>query len=374
MSSKRNLLILAYDYPPSTGGVARLCSEITKGMHSYYASVTVMTIDYGGNNNATYHDIKASFIKLPPKRIVCEFKAIAELRKLKNKNSYDVLCGVWHPEALLALLGGMRSIFVLGHGTEFLSGTSKFRKKFWLPIYGKWMLKRVSRVITNSKYTQSLVNTISPEIKCSSLPLGVNHHFFKPSKFKKRHDDRLEIATVSRVLKFKGHDFILKTLEQLPSKYRNRIQWNIAGTGPYLQELKQLASKSVISEQIHFEGFVPDNELPDFYCKNDLFILATRASGQSTEVEGFGLVFLEAQSCGVPAIGTRTGGIFDAISHDDGGWLIAQDDEKELQNKIIELLEHPNIVAEQSRKARKRVLMECTWENYCENLSKTMSV
>lgn len=371
--SKRNLLIIAYDYPPSSGGVARLCSEITKGMHQHYSSVTVMTIDYGEKIHNTYEHVNATFIKLPPKRFLCEFKAIQQLRRLKNKNTYDVLCGVWHPEALLAVLGGMRRVFVLGHGTEFLSGTSKFRKKFWLPVYGKWILKKVTRVIANSKYTQGLVQEISPEINSSALPLGVNHHFFSPSKVENTDFEIIKITTVSRVLKFKGHDFILKTLEQLPIKYRKRIQWNIAGTGPYLEELKELVQTSEINSQIKFYGFIPDKDLPSFYCSNDLFVLATREAEQSTQVEGFGLVFLEAQSCGIPVIGTATGGIADAIEDGNGGWLIEQDNEKALKEIIIDLLDNPAIIKQQRLKARKRVLESCTWDMYCNNLFKIIS-
>jgi len=370
MPNKRNLLIIAYDYPPSTGGVARLCSEITKGMHSYYASVTVMTIDYGENNNATYHDIKAGFIKLPPKRIVCEFKAIAELRKLKNKDSYDVLCGVWHPEALLALLGGMRNIFVLGHGTEFLSGTSKFRKKFWLPIYGKWVLKRVSRVICNSYYTKSLVHEISSEIKAEALPLAVDHNFFTPKKELKKELKIIKIATVSRVLKFKGHLTILKALENLKTEYRNCVEWNIAGKGPYLKELKELVANSPVNSQVTFNGFVPDENLPDFYRDNDVFVLLTEASKLATHVEGFGLVFLEAQASGLAVVGSNTGGISDAISEGNGGWLIDQKKSSLLTQKIEFLLQNPDVVLLQGQKARARVEANCTWDIYCEELYK----
>lgn len=372
MPNKRNLLIIAYDFPPSTGGVARLCSEITKGMHLFYNSVTVMTIDYGNESFYDSNGIAANFIKLPPKRLNCELRAIKELRKIKNKKNYDVLCGVWHPEALLAVLGGMRHIYVLGHGTEFLSGTSKFRGKFWLPIYSKWILKKVSKVICNSNYTKSLVSKISPKIKTEALPLAVDHKFFSPKKEVKKESKKIKIATVSRILKFKGHHTILQAIENLKVEFRDRVEWNIAGSGPYLKELKELVENSAIKNQVNFQDFVPDKDLPDFYRSNDVFMLLTEESDTATYVEGFGLVFLEAQACGLAVLGSKTGGISDAISEGDGGWLIEQKTPFLVTQKIEFLLKNPHVILLEGAKARKRIEQNYTWEVYCEKLFKLM--
>ena len=178
---------------------------------------------------------------------------------------------------------------------------------------------------------------------------------------------------MSRILQFKGHDFILKTLSELPKTYKNQIEWHIAGTGPFLEELKEMGKKSYISEQVYFHGFFRDEDLPAFYSESDLFILATREAKESTLVEGFGLVFLEAQSCGTPVIGTNTGGIPDAIEHQNGGWLIEQDNQHELSKLIKQFINKPAILREQSRLARERVLQECSWISYTNNFKKILN-
>lgn len=363
---RRSLIVFSYDYPPSTGGIARLCHEIAVGMASYYQSVTVLTRKKNGES-IPYNFKSVKVIELPMQRFFCEISAWNYLRRLKNKENVDVVCGLWHPEGAISLLAGVKNTFILAHGTELLYGDSKFRKYIWLPAYARLILKYAKKVIANSKYTQSLIRNVSPKSKNFALPLAVNHEFFKPAKVN-RGDGLINFCTVSRILKFKGYDFIAKTIAGLPIDIRKRIRWNIAGTGTYLDELKHLIEELGISTYVKFHGFVPDPDLPKFYNSNDIFILCTREQSDSTSVEGFGLVFLEAQACGLPAIGTRTGGIPDAVYHENGGWLIAQDNQEELTDVIVRLVKDTNIITDMGQIARLRVEENCTWQHYCESL------
>lgn len=371
MVSNRNLILFSYDFPPSDGGIARLCQEIAAGMKTHYKSVTVLTRNKQGLH-IPYNMDDVQVFELPNKRIICEVHALSYLLKLKNKETYDILCGTWHPEGLLALLAGCRNVFVLAHGTEFLAGNSFFRKKIWLSYYANLVLKRVKLVIANSNYTKGLVLNIAPQAAVSALPLAVNHHFFLPSSDSEKSEDTLRLCTVSRIEQFKGHDFIASVIAQMQTEYRKKIKWHIAGTGSYLAELKQLITQLGIQEQVQFHGFIKDADLPKFYNENDVFVLCSRESPNNTSVEGFGLVFLEAQSCGLPVIGTDTGGISDAIDNGNGGWLIGQDNETELQNLLIHFLEDKAVIRQMGGLARERVLKGCTWDIYCKELFQLM--
>lgn len=370
---KKSLILFSYDYPPSNGGIARLCHEIAVRAKHYYEKVTVITRSKN-IDNITYNYNEVEIIELPSKRIKCELAAINYLRKIECKEKVDILCGIWHPEGLLSMLSGFTNVYILGHGTEFLYGKSKFRKNFWLPVYAKRILNKASKVITNSSYTKGLVQEITKKADAVSLSLAVNHEFFKPVKIKKENNDKICLCSVSRVQKFKGHDFILKTIAALPETYQSKIQYNIAGTGSYLPELKQLTQQLKLDGIVSFKGFIPDNDLPSFYNENDLFVLCTRESFDSTAVEGFGLAFLEAQSCGIPVIGTRTGGIPDAIHEGNGGWLIEQDNEEELSALLMKLIDNFTLIKDMGTKARKRVENTATWEFYCEKLFKYIFV
>lgn len=366
------LVLFSYDFPPSNGGIARLCQEIAVGQQSYFEEVIVLTRKKVGKNNP-YNSNKVRIVELPEERIKCEIVAFNYLRKLKNKEKYAILCGVWHPEASISILSGFKNVYILGHGTEFLSGTSKFRKFIWLSIYAKWILGKAKLNIANSNYTNLLIEKINPKAIVQTLPLGVNVDFFKPNKLKDSNNDVLKIASVSRILQFKGYDFIAKTIAKLPSECKDKLYWNIGGTGPYLNDLKVLVKDLNIENNVTFHGFIPDEELPSFYNSNDIFVLCTREKSNSTSVEGFGLVFLEAQSCGIPVIGVRSGGIPDAIEEGNGGWLIEQDNEQMLANLLIDLIKNKELVLQEGLKARKRVLENANWKVYNEKLFKIIT-
>ncbi|OIV43203.1 glycosyltransferase family 4 protein [Flavobacterium johnsoniae] len=370
MNSSKKLIIFSFDFPPSNGGIARLCQEIAVGMKPYYKSIQVLTPKKEGVN-LPYNLKEVEVIKLPKRRILCELKAIQYLSKIKNKDNYDIICGTWHPEAILCKVSGFKNIFVLAHGAELTSGNSSFRRNVWLPFYAKFILNNVKLTVANSNFTKKLVNKISDSANCQELPLGVNNDFFKPSNVEIS-NEVLKICTVSRIEEFKGHDFVAKTLLKLNENYNGKIIWNIAGTGGYLSKLIQRINNLGISNLVTFHGFIKDEDLPNFYNSNDLFVLCTRENHKDINVEGFGLVFLEAQSCGIPVIGTTTGGISDAVEQNNGGWLIEQDNESDLYDLISSLLNDRSILKNEGLRARKRVDEKCTWEIYCENLFQIM--
>lgn len=373
MNQKKKLIIFSYDFPPSNGGIARLCQEIAVGMRPYYESVKVLTRKKLGVN-VPYNLEEAEVVLLPNKRLICELAALKYLSKLKDKNDYTIICGTWHPEATLSLFAGFKNVFILGHGTELIGGNSFFRKNIWLRYYAKFVLNNVKLTIANSSYTRNLVKKISESANSVALPLGVNHVFFKPL-FKVSEDNNIiKICTVSRIEQFKGHDFIASVLAKLPENFRNQIEWNVAGTGEYLPELEKIISNLGIENIVKFHGFVNDNDLPVFYNNNDLFILCSRENRNNIYVEGFGLVFLEAQSCGIPVIGTNTGGIADAISNGNGGWLIDQDNTKELYDIIEAILKNKSVAKSMGERARNRVLEGFTWEIYCQRLDKLINL
>jgi phosphatidylinositol alpha-1,6-mannosyltransferase len=210
------------------------------------------------------------------------------------------------------------------------------------------------------------------------LPLGVDHRRFCPGdRQAARHrlnvpDDKRVIVTTSRILLYKGHRLVFEALAALPEPVRNSFVYLIAGQGRDTSRLQHDAEALGLGGLVRWLGYVSEADLPQLYRSADLFALCTREDPDQPDVEGFGLAFLEAQACGIPVVGTRTGGIPDAVSEGQGGWLIDQDDPEALTAILARLVEDPEDFRQMGQAARQRVESECTWEHYIDLLVNTL--
>lgn len=365
-----DLIVFSYDFPPLSGGISRLCHEIAKGQKKYFSRVIVLCKDTN-KNDAFFDNSPFEVIRLPIQRLKSDYYAIKFLRNFSSSKT-TILCSLWYPEAFLALLSNHKNIYCLAHGAELLHGKSIFRKYIWHRLFAHTILNKIKKIISNSNYTKDLVAKISRKANCVALPLGVDIDVFKPLDSKKN-DAVFTIGSLSRIHYFKGYDKVLQSINKLPYNLQEKIVWNIGGTGPYLSDFKLKIKNLKLPFKVNFLEFIKDEDLPFFYNKLDLFILFTQDIKNLNSVEGFGLVFLEAQSCGVPAIGSKTGGIPDAIDNEKGGWVFHQDDVLSLSKKIEELILNKSILIEQSVLARSRCVAFASWEKYNMKLNNLLN-
>ncbi len=353
----KRLVVLTYDYPPNNGGIARLCGEIVNCCRDNALPYLVVTNVQGSCN-------EDNVVRIKGRRGSVEVKIMHYLRH--NLKPGDViLSGTFHPDGFLGVLSGFPTYY-LAHGAELLPGRSFFRKYAW-SRYRRFSLSLPSGIIANSSYTAELVRRCCNNAQVNTIPLAVDHVRFHPTQPKRR-DGILHICTVSRLERFKAQDFLIKTVGSLPRSYRERISVEIAGKGSYRPMLESLVLEYDLGNTIRFVGFVSDDELCDFYSRNDLFVLLTREEPEKRNVEGFGLVFLEAQACATACIGSRSGGIPDAVIDGDGGWLIEQDNETEFKALLIYLIDNIEMTEVEGNKARLRIERDCTWSKYFERL------
>lgn len=239
-----------------------------------------------------------------------------------------------------------------------------------IPKYRQIVLKKAAGIIANSHYTANLVDSLVKGLHTHAVPLAIDSDTFFPTKEKNTEDSILRICSISRLEKFKGHDFILSVIAKLPQHYRNRIRFEIGGKGPYKPELEKFVHDNGLEDIVSFLGYLPEESINDFYSGNDLFILCTREEQDRCNVEGFGLVFIEAQACGTAVIGTNAGGIPDAIHDGYGGWLIDQDSEEQLSSLLRKLIDEKLFVQKEGENARRRVIEECSQKRYVDSLLK----
>lgn len=370
----KKILVFAFDFPPNDGGVSRLSYEIAQGLAISGNSVTVLSVKPEHElhyQNGYIIKCNLNVVRVDRRRGFREYQALKYLLNISNKQDYTIICGLWNSEGWLSLLSGFKDVVVLTHGAEVLSGTSNMRKYLWINIFAKHVFNYSTKVVANSDYTAKLIKDIAPTANVSCVPLAVDENQFYPKE--SRVNEILVLGTVSRVLKYKAHDFVIKTIASLPVEYRDKVRYKIAGNGSYVDTLKNLVKQYNLSHIVEFIGFVSDDKLCDFYNELDCFVLCTREELENKRVEGFGLVFLESQSCSVPVIGAKSGGIPTAVENGNGGWLISPDNEEELVQLIMSFIDNPIMLQEQKKKARARVLDNFTWRHYLNRFKDTLS-
>lgn len=366
------MILFSFDYPPNDGGIARLCANIAIALAKEIVPVTVLTQEC---DRTVQVDTIVNTRRVVRKRPLREWKAYSGLRLLPKKG----LCisGIWYPEGLIALLARRGPHVVLAHGAELMPPSQRWRRFIWQHLQ-RFVLSTADMVVANSRYTEDLVRAVAPIAKVYCVPLAVDHSFFsKQNRQEARENwnispEKRVILTVARVNAYKGYETVFHALASITSKSRQQFVYLIAGKGPDVEMLREKARELGVDNIIRWLGFVPEEDLPSLYSTADLFVLLTREIKTQQAVEGFGLVYLEAQACGTPVVGTNTGGIPDAISHGEGGWLIDQDDAEALTALLRDLVNNPDAFSEMGRIARERVEREFTWAHYIQRLRRAI--
>jgi phosphatidylinositol alpha-1,6-mannosyltransferase len=144
------------------------------------------------------------------------------------------------------------------------------------------------------------------------------------------------LLTVGRLYARKGMDRVIESLLLLQQAFPDLV-YLVVGEGPYREDLVNLASSLGVADRLILAGEVSDNELADYYALGDLFIMANRTLPDG-DTEGFGLVFLEANACGVPVIAGRDGGSPDAVSDGVNGLVIDGNDPAAIAGAVQRIL------------------------------------
>jgi phosphatidylinositol alpha-1,6-mannosyltransferase len=145
--------------------------------------------------------------------------------------------------------------------------------------------------------------------------------------------DVFTLVTVSRLVASKGIDTVLralKILEQSHVKYR----YIVAGMGSERASLEKLAKDLHVADKVRFTGFIEEEDKWRLLRSADVYVMPSRFSPDEPH-EGFGIAFLEAAACGIPAIGSNAGGIPDAVLHGRTGLLVEPDSPEELANALM---------------------------------------
>lgn len=180
------------------------------------------------------------------------------------------------------------------------------------------------------------------------------------------------IVGISRLVPRKGFDTAIRAVARL-SRRRPDALLVIAGSGREEDRLRRLASE--LDAPVHFAGRVPHDDLPDLYACADVFTMLCRNRWGGLEQEGFGIVFIEAASCGVPQVAGDSGGAAEAVAHGETGLVI--DDPEDVQavaDAYERLLADDELRASMGVRSRERVESEFAYDVLARRLGDTLGV
>jgi phosphatidylinositol alpha-1,6-mannosyltransferase len=253
---------------------------------------------------------------------------------------------------------------------------NRFKKKFI-----SYLLINANKVIAISEFMKrELIKLGVKEENITIIPMCVDTNIFMPRdceglKQKLNLQDKKVILTVSRLVERKGHDAVIKSLPKILEKIPNSV-YVIVGSGPTENKLKNLVKELALEKHVIFITELPHEATVDYYNICDLFIMPNRILEDTGEVEGFGVVFLEANACGKPVIGGRSGGAEEAIIDGSTGILIdSPTDLGEVSKSILRLLLDRELSCRMGEAGRKRARDFFNWNvmaKKLEELDKTI--
>jgi phosphatidyl-myo-inositol dimannoside synthase len=377
------VLLVTNDFPPRRGGIQSYLHELVGhlvGAGNGYA-LTVYAPKWKGCDEfdeqarATGYEV----VRHPTTLMLPAPGVDQRMRRLISDNDIEtVWFGAAAPLALLApraRSAGAGRVIASTHGHEV--GWSM------LPV-ARNALRRIgdgTDVVTYvSRYTRGrFASAFGPRAALEYLPPGVDVDRFAPdpaarTEMRSRYGlgDRPVIVCLSRLVPRKGQDMLIRALPAI----RERVDGAalvIVGGGPYLDTLQKLAGEADVSEHVVFTGGVPGAELPAHHAMADVFAMPCRTRGAGLDVEGLGIVFLEASATGVPVVAGRSGGAPETVLDGETGRVVNGGDVDEITTAVSEILADRQRAAKMGAAGRRWAVDNWQWRNQAARLQALLS-
>jgi phosphatidyl-myo-inositol dimannoside synthase len=383
------VLIVTNDFPPRSGGIQSFVHALAARLPA--DGVVVYAPAWPG---AAEFDAKQPFpVVRHRSSLMLPLPGVARrAREIMIEHGCDtVLFGAAAPLGLLApglRRAGASKIVALTHGHE--AG--------WAALPGARLLLRkigdyVDVVTYLGEYTRiRMARALSrpAAAKMVRLAPGVDSTAFRPGAGGAAIRERLSIneraqvvLCVSRLVPRKGQDTLIRAWPRVlaavgaGTAQMDRTQPGpvllIVGDGPYRRKLQDLARRYGVSGSVIFAGSVSSDDLPAYYDAGTIFAMPCRTRRAGLDVEGLGIVYLEASATGLPVIGGDSGGAPDAILPGETGYVVAGGDVAELTERLIGLLTDPQGAATMGDKGVAWVDQEWRWALVSRRLAEILS-
>lgn len=373
------VLLVTNDFPPRPGGIQSYLEElVTRLAATGSHTVTVYAPQWKGADAFDSRAAGYQVVRHPGTLMLPGPAVDARMRRLIGEHGVDtVWFGAAAPLALLARRArraGASRVLASTHGHEV--GWSM------LPV-ARSVLRRIGEdtdVVTFvSRYTRArFAPAFGRAAALEYLPPGVDTDRFRPDEASRaelraryRLGQRPTVVCLSRLVPRKGQDMLIRALPAI----RRRVDGAalvIAGGGPYLASLRQLAQRFRVDDHVTFTGGVPAAELPAHHAMADVFAMPCRTRGAGLDVEGLGIVFLEASATGVPVIAGCSGGAPETVRHNETGLVVDGRSEQQVADAVTELLADPDRAAAMGAAGRAWATAQWRWDTLAARLAELL--
>jgi phosphatidylinositol alpha-1,6-mannosyltransferase len=368
-------LIVTNDFPPRPGGIQAFVHGLA--VRQPAGSVVVYAPKWSG---AEKFDADQPFeVVRHPTSLMLPVPAVARrAADLVRAHGCDTAWfGAAAPLGLLAPAlrrAGVRRVVAQTHGHEV----------GWAQLPGaRQTLQRIARgadVVTYlGEYTRRrLAAAVDGLTDLQRLPPGVDTDVFRPdvdgTEVRRRLGlgDRPVVVCVSRLVPRKGQDVLVRALPEIRRRVPGAALLLVSG-GPDAPRLQRLAVQTGVADDVVFTGSVEWAELPQYYAAGDVFAMPCRTRRRGLDVEGLGIVYLEASATGLPVVAGDSGGAPDAVREGETGYVVDGRSVAQVADRVATLLADRDLAARMGAAGRAWVEAEWRWDTLAARMGQLLA-
>ena len=370
------VLLVTNDFPPRRGGIQSYLVELVTRLAATGEHTLTVYAPQWKDAEAFDADAAGYQVVRHPGTLMLPVPTVdIRMRRLITERGIDtVWFGAAAPLGLLAQRArraGATRVLASTHGHEV--GWSM------LPV-GRSVLRRIGddtdTVTFVSRYTRGrFASAFGPHAGLEHVPPGVDTDRFRPDPARRAElraryglGERPTVLCLSRLVPRKGQDMLIKALPSIRQRVGGAALV-IAGGGPYMTALNELADRLGVRDHVTFTGGVPAADLPAYHAMADVFAMPCRTRGAGLDVEGLGIVFLEASATGVPVIAGSSGGAPETVQHNKTGMVVDGRSVDQIADAVSGLLADPDRAAKMGAAGRDWVTAHWRWDDLAGRLA-----
>jgi phosphatidylinositol alpha-1,6-mannosyltransferase len=360
-------LLVTNDFPPRPGGIQSYLEAFANQLPP--DELVVYAPRWRGDSHKVYDAAQPFEVVRHPTTLMLPTPVVAAkaAKLVRSREIETVWFGAAAPLALLAPAlrrAGAQKIVASTHGHEV----------GWSMLPGARQALRAignqTDVVTYvSKYTRRRFSSaFGPNAALEHLPPGVDTERFHPNpaartELRARYGlgDRPTLLCLSRLVPRKGQDMLIKAMPQIRNEIEGAVLV-IAGGGPYAEKLHEMVAELGLEDSVVFTGSVASHELAAHYNLADVFVMPSRTRGGGLDVEGLGIVYLEASATGIPVIAGKSGGAPETVRRGETGFVVDGRDWDGIAEYCILLLEDRDKAREMGELGRRWIETDWRWD------------